>query len=66
MTPEEIAALPYRRNVGVMLVNGEGHVFVGQRLDTKGDAWQMPQGGIDAGEEPRANWPRKPGSTPRL
>jgi len=54
MTPEEIAALPYRRNVGVMLVNGEGHVFVGQRLDTKGDAWQMPQGGIDDGEEPRA------------
>lgn len=53
MTPEEIARLPYRRNVGVMLVNGRGHVFVGQRIDTMGDAWQMPQGGIDKGETPR-------------
>jgi putative (di)nucleoside polyphosphate hydrolase len=50
----DIAALPYRRNVGVMLVNGEGLVFAGQRIDNPGDAWQMPQGGIDGGEEPRA------------
>jgi putative (di)nucleoside polyphosphate hydrolase len=35
-----------------MLVNAEGRVFVGQRIDSKeGDAWQMPQGGIDDGEE---------------
>ena len=50
MTPEDIAKLPYRRNVGVMLVNREGHAFVGQRIDTEMPAWQMPQGGIDKGE----------------
>ncbi|MDA5558579.1 RNA pyrophosphohydrolase [Shimia sp. MMG029] len=53
MTPEEIAKLPYRENVGVMLVNGDGHVFVGQRLDSEVPAWQMPQGGIDKGESPK-------------
>ena len=53
MTPEEIAALPYRACVGVMLVNGAGQVFVGQRLDNPGPAWQMPQGGIDKGEDAR-------------
>ena len=53
MTPEEIAKLPYRRNVGVMLMNADGHVFVGQRLDNPGPAWQMPQGGIDKGETPK-------------
>ncbi|MEM6897464.1 MAG: RNA pyrophosphohydrolase, partial [Pseudomonadota bacterium] len=47
-----IARLPYRKNVGVMLVNGAGRVFVGQRRDNPGAAWQMPQGGIDKGEEP--------------
>jgi len=45
--------LPYRPCVGMMLVNTGGHVFVGQRLDNKVEAWQMPQGGIDDGEEPR-------------
>lgn len=53
MTPEDIAKLPYRRNVGVMLVNAQGHAFVGQRLDSDVPAWQMPQGGIDKGETPR-------------
>ncbi len=53
MTPEAIAALPYRPCVGVMLVNAAGNVFVGQRIDSDFDAWQMPQGGIDAGETPR-------------
>ncbi len=52
MTPQDIDKLPYRQNVGVMLVNEHGHVFVGQRLDNQSDAWQMPQGGIDAGETP--------------
>jgi putative (di)nucleoside polyphosphate hydrolase len=42
----------YRRGVGVMLVNGDGHVWVGARIDNSADAWQMPQGGIDEGEEP--------------
>jgi len=54
MTAEEIAQLPYRRNVGVMLVNAAGHVFVGQRIDSDAPAWQMPQGGIDNGEDPQA------------
>ncbi|WP_323781011.1 RNA pyrophosphohydrolase [Thalassovita sp.] len=53
MTPEKIAKLPYRQCVGVMLVNLDGHVFVGQRIDTPTPAWQMPQGGIDKGETPR-------------
>lgn len=53
MTPEEIAALPYRRNVGIMLVNRDGDVFVGQRRDRFEEAWQMPQGGVDDGEDPR-------------
>lgn len=53
MTPEEIAKLPYRPCVGVMLVNADGHVFVGQRIDNPGNAWQMPQGGVDKGEDPR-------------
>lgn len=53
MTPEEIAKLPYRACVGVMLTNQNGDVFVGQRLDNDTAAWQMPQGGIDEGESPR-------------
>ena len=44
------AALPYRPCAGVMLANRAGRVFVGQRLDSAADAWQMPQGGIDPGE----------------
>lgn len=51
MTPDEIAALPYRPCVGVMLINPRGHVFVGQRKDSKTPAWQMPQGGVDPGEK---------------
>ena len=37
-----------------MLANRAGLIFVGQRLDTENDAWQMPQGGIDDGEEAEA------------
>ena len=44
----------YRRGVGVMLLNREGKVWVGARIDNDVDAWQMPQGGIDKGEEPWA------------
>ena len=44
----------YRPCVGVMLVNAEGKVFVGRRIDNReGDWWQMPQGGIDDGEDLR-------------
>jgi len=42
----------YRRGVGVMLLNAAGKVWVGARIDNSADAWQMPQGGIDEGEEP--------------
>jgi len=44
----------YRRGVGVMLLNSQGKVFVGARIDNSDDAWQMPQGGIDEDEEPWA------------
>jgi putative (di)nucleoside polyphosphate hydrolase len=42
--------LPYRPCVGLCLFNPDGLVFVGERIDSRG-AWQMPQGGIDDGEE---------------
>lgn len=45
--------LPYRLGVGAVLFNADGQVLVAQRIDTPGDAWQMPQGGIDEGEDPR-------------
>ncbi len=50
----DFANLPYRPCVGIMLVNEQGQVFVGQRIDNK-DAgfWQMPQGGMDDGEDIR-------------
>jgi putative (di)nucleoside polyphosphate hydrolase len=46
------SGLPYRPCVGIVLFNADGHVFVGQRLDSTLEAWQMPQGGIDDGEAP--------------
>lgn len=46
------AHLPYRPCAGVMLLNHAGDVFVGQRFDSTLEAWQMPQGGIDPGEDP--------------
>ena len=45
-------SLPYRPAAGIMLLNREGKVFVAQRLDSTLEAWQMPQGGLDPGEEP--------------
>ena len=48
------AALPYRPCAGIMLLNAQGKVFVGQRFDSALDAWQMPQGGIDEGEDAEA------------
>ncbi len=50
----DAAALPYRPGVGVMLANQDGLIFVGQRLDSSSEAWQMPQGGVDPDEEPDA------------
>ncbi|MDX2263515.1 MAG: RNA pyrophosphohydrolase [Hyphomicrobiales bacterium] len=51
--------MPYRRCVGVMLLNADNHVWVGRRhenliVEETIFRWQMPQGGIDPGEEPRA------------
>lgn len=42
--------LPYRPCAGIVLFNDDNHVFVGERIDKPG-AWQMPQGGIDPGED---------------
>lgn len=48
-------ALPYRPCAGFMLLNADGLVFVGQRIDPSAHGyWQMPQGGIDKGEDVRA------------
>ncbi|MEM7684068.1 MAG: RNA pyrophosphohydrolase [Pseudomonadota bacterium] len=51
----DIDSLPYRPCVGLMVLNGDGRIFAGQRLDAPAGmhaAWQMPQGGIDPGETP--------------
>ncbi len=53
LSDAEIADLPYRPCVGLMVLNARGEVFVAQRNDMRGEAWQMPQGGIDKGEAPR-------------
>ena len=47
-----IADLPYRPGVGIMLFNGAGLVLVARRIDMVSEAWQMPQGGIEEGELP--------------
>jgi putative (di)nucleoside polyphosphate hydrolase len=46
-------SLPYRPGAGIMLLNREGKVFVAQRRDSTLEAWQMPQGGLDEGEDPQ-------------
>lgn len=48
----DLTDLPYRPCVGVMIRNAQGDVFVGQRKDHYQQAWQMPQGGVDKGEDP--------------
>jgi len=48
----DFSNLPYRPCVGVMLVSARGDAFVGKRIDNReGDWWQMPQGGVDNGED---------------
>jgi putative (di)nucleoside polyphosphate hydrolase len=54
MQSAKIEKLPYRLNVGIMVVSKVGYIFVAQRLDYNSDAWQMPQGGIDPDEETEA------------
>lgn len=46
-----IDKLPYRPNVGIMVVNKDSHIFVAKRIDHYSDAWQMPQGGIEPDED---------------
>jgi putative (di)nucleoside polyphosphate hydrolase len=53
MSDPDKNAKPYRRGVGIMLLDSQGRIWVGRRIDTPG-AWQMPQGGIDKNETPRA------------
>ena len=58
MIADEFASLPYRPNVGAALFNRDGLVLVARRVDLPGNAdrpsiWQLPQGGIDEGEDPR-------------
>jgi putative (di)nucleoside polyphosphate hydrolase len=54
MTHVDPQTLPYRPCVGCMVFNSKGLVFIGRRVDQEaGEAWQMPQGGIDQGEDPR-------------
>jgi putative (di)nucleoside polyphosphate hydrolase len=50
---KDLSEYTYRPAAGIMLVNREGKVWVGQRLDSKLEAWQMPQGGLDPGEDPQ-------------
>ena len=45
---------PYRPCVGIFLLNADNMLFAGRRIDNRAEAWQMPQGGIDHGEEIRA------------
>ena len=43
--------LPMRTGVGIIILNNNNQVFVGKRKDNPGDKWQMPQGGVDKGED---------------
>jgi putative (di)nucleoside polyphosphate hydrolase len=52
MTMNKHDPMQYRPCVGIMLVNSSGQAFVGKRIDNReGDWWQMPQGGVDPGED---------------
>jgi len=53
-TPVSEVDLHYRPGVGIMLLNSRNEVFVGRRIDALGPAWQMPQGGVEVGEDARA------------
>jgi putative (di)nucleoside polyphosphate hydrolase len=43
--------LPMRTGVGIILLNSKKQIFVGKRKDNPGDKWQMPQGGVEEGED---------------
>ena len=48
---ERFKSLPLRIGVGIVLLNRENKVFVGRRIDNPKNFWQMPQGGVDHGED---------------
>jgi putative (di)nucleoside polyphosphate hydrolase len=50
---QNVDSRKYRRSVGIMLVNTRTEIFIARRNDVPGEAWQMPQGGIDHGETPK-------------
>lgn len=50
---KDLGGYTYRPAAGVMLINDRKQVWVGQRLDSSLEAWQMPQGGLDPGEDPQ-------------
>ena len=43
--------LPLRTGVGIIVLNNQNKIFVGKRKDNPGNKWQMPQGGVDEGED---------------
>ena len=47
---EKFQKLPLRNGVGIAVLNKENKIFVAKRIDNPADFWQMPQGGIDEGE----------------
>ncbi len=49
---KKFSNLPLRKGVGVVLLNKNNKIFVAKRIDNPNDFWQMPQGGIDKGENP--------------
>ena len=53
MNIQSNAMLPYRQGVGILLINPGGLIWIGRRCERfDGEAWQMPQGGIDVNEDP--------------
>lgn len=50
MLKNNIESKKYRKGVGILIINDQKNIFVGQRFDKDKSAWQMPQGGIDRGE----------------
>ena len=48
---DRFKSLPLRIGVGIILLNHENKVFVGRRIDNPKNFWQMPQGGVDHGED---------------
>ena len=63
---DDTSCKPYRPNVGIALFNASGQVLIGRRFRDDGPEiilpgleWQMPQGGIDAGENPREKRERR-------